>query len=103
MNNFKVNNPRTDFSFEIEFTKAYKEAKRKYSHPAQLELAALNAQYPAILHPIQKEDLLAGRIQFGAVGLGIQHQTGGFGFYIDRPRITGALQHASGTRHIEKG
>lgn len=103
MNNFKVNNPRTDFSFEIEFTKAYKEAKRKYSHPAQLELAALNAQYPAILHPIQREDLLAGRIQFGAVGLGIQHQTGGFGFYIDRPRIIDALQHASGTLAYREG
>ena len=103
MNHFKVNNPRKDFSYEIAFTKAYKEAKRKYSHPAQLELAALQAQFPAILHPIQKEDLIAGRIEFGAVGLGIQHQTGGFGFYIDRPRITYALQHESGSLAYREG
>lgn len=103
MNHFKVKNPRTDFSFEIAFTKAYKAAKKKYTHPAQLELAALNAQYPAILHPIQKEDLLAGRVEFGAVGLGIQHQTGGFGFYIDRPRITNALQHENGSLAYREG
>lgn len=103
MNHFKVKNPRKDFSFEIEFTKAYKTAKKKFNHPAQLELAALNAQYPAILHPIQREDLIAGRVEFGAVGLGIQHQTGGFGFYVDRARITQALQHESGSLAYREG
>ena len=97
MNHCKVKNPRKDFLFEIEFTKAYKSAKNNYSHPAQLELAALKAQYPAILHPIESEDLIAGRIEFGAVGLGIQHQTGGFGFYIDESRISEALEHQSGS------
>lgn len=103
MNHFKVKNPRTDFSFEIAFTRAYKEAKKKYSHPAQLELAALNAQYPAILHPIQREDRIAGRVEFGAVGLGIQHQTGGYGFFLDRPRITEALQHQTGSLAYREG
>lgn len=103
MNHFKVKNPRKDFSYEIAFTRAYKEAKRKYTHPAQIELAALQAQFPAILHPIQREDLIAGRVEFGAVGLGIQHQTGGFGFYIDRPRITHALQHESGSLAYREG
>lgn len=103
MNHFKVKNPRTDFSFEIAFTKAYKEAKKKYSHPAQIELAALHAQYPAILHPIQEEDLFAGRIEFGAVGLGIQHQTGGYGFFIDRARITDALHHQTGSLSYREG
>lgn len=96
MNNFKVKNPRTDLSFEIAFTKAYREAVKKYNHPAQIELACLKAQYPAILHPIQDEDVLAGRVQAGLVGLGIQGQTGGYGYYIDEPRVTAALEKETG-------
>ena len=72
MNHFKVKNPRKDLSFEIAFTKAYRDAVKRYTHPAQIELACLRAQYPAILHPIQEEDLLAGRVEAGLVGLGIQ-------------------------------
>ncbi len=96
MNNFKVEHPRTDLSFEIAFTKAYRDAVKKYTHPAQIELACLRAQYPAILHPIQDEDVIAGRVQAGLVGLGIQGQTGGYGYYIDEPRVTEALEQASG-------
>lgn len=96
MNNFKVKNPRTDLSFEIAFTKAYRDAVKKYTHPAQIELACLRAQYPAILHPIQDEDVLAGRVQAGLVGLGIQGQTGGYGYYIDEPRVTAALEKETG-------
>ena len=70
MNNWKVNNPRTNLNFEIEFTKAYREAVKKYDHPAQIEAACLRAQFPAILHPIQEEDLLAGRIQMGKSRMG---------------------------------
>lgn len=96
MNNFKVKCPRTDLEFEIAFTKAYREAVRRYTHPAQIELACLRAQYPAILHPIQEEDVIAGRVQAGLVGLGIQGQTGGYGYYIDEPRVTEALERAEG-------
>ena len=96
MNNFKVKNPRTDLAFEIAFTKAYRDAAKKYTHPAQIELACLRAQYPAILHPIQDEDVLAGRVQAGLVGLGIQGQTGGYGYYIDEPRVTAALEKETG-------
>ena len=71
MNHWKVRNPREDLSFEINFTKAHREAVTAYSHPAQIELALLKAQYPAILMPIEETDILAGRIQFGLVGLGI--------------------------------
>ena len=92
MNNFKVKNPRTDLEFEIAFTKAHRDAVKKYTHPAQIELACLRAQYPAILHPIQDEDVIAGRVQAGLVGLGIQGQTGGYGYYIDEPRVTAALE-----------
>lgn len=96
MNNFKVNNPRTDLLFEISFTKAYRDAVKRYRHPAQIELACLQAQYPAILHPIQEEDVIAGRVQAGLVGLGIQGQTGGYGYYIDEPKVTAALEQEAG-------
>jgi len=96
VNRWKVKNPRADLSFEIAFTKAFREAKRKYSHPAQIELACLKAQYPAILMPIEDDDVLAGRIQFGLIGYGIQGQTGGTGYYIDEPRVTEALEFQSG-------
>ena len=103
MNHFKVKNTRQGMDFEIAFTKAYKEAREKYAHPAQVELACLQAQYPAILHPIQEEDLFAGRLDFGAVGLGIQHQTGGFGFFIDEARVTWALEHETGSAAYREG
>jgi pyruvate-formate lyase len=96
MNHWKVRNPRKDLSFEINFTKAHREAVAAYSHPAQIELALLKAQYPAILMPIEEQDILAGRIQFGLVGLGIQGQTGGTGYYIDEVRVTEALEFANG-------
>ena len=92
MNNFKVKNPRKDLRFEIAFTHAYRDAVDRYSHPAAIEAACLRAQFPAILHPIQDEDLLAGRIQMGVVGLGIQHQTGGFGFYANEEKLVAELE-----------
>ena len=46
MNHFKVKNPRTDLSFEIAFTKAYRDAVKRYTHPAQIELACLRAPVP---------------------------------------------------------
>jgi pyruvate-formate lyase len=96
MNHWKVKNPRPDLSFEIAFTRAFREAKRLYTHSAQIELACLKAQYPAILMPIEDEDVIAGRVQFGLVGYGIQGQTGGTGYYIDEPRVTEALEFQAG-------
>lgn len=103
MNNFKVKERRRGLDFEVTFTRAYKEARQKYSHPAQIELACLRAQYPAILHPIEDGDLFAGRQDFGAVGLGIQHQTGGFGFFIDEARVVRALEHEPGSAAYREG
>ncbi len=96
MNHWKVKNPRSDLSFEIAFTNAFREAKNKYTHPAQIELACLKAQYPAIFMPIEDDDVIAGRIQFGLIGYGIQGQTGGTGYYIDEPRVTEALEFQAG-------
>ncbi len=97
MNNFKVKEKRKNLLFEIEFTNVYRLAKKKYSHPAQIELECLKAQYPAILHEVEDRDLFAGRIEFGAVGLGIQHQTGGFGYFMEEPRVTAELERAQGS------
>lgn len=98
MNNWKVKNPRKDLSFEIAFTKAYKEAKLKYSHIAQIELAAMEAQFPAIMHEIEDGDLFAGRIQMGIVGLGAQHQSGGFCYYADLAKIAYLLANQTGNQ-----
>ena len=43
MNNFKVKNKRKDMRFEINFTNTYREAKRRFSHPARLNLNTSNA------------------------------------------------------------
>lgn len=96
MNHFKVKNKRPNLQFEIEFTRQYKQAKNEFSHPAEVELVCLRAQFPAILHEIEEDDLFAGRIEFGAVGLGIQHQTGGFGYYMDEPRVVAELENERG-------
>lgn len=96
MNNFKVRNPRQDLRFEIAFTAAHRAAVKRYTHPAEIEVACLRAQYPAVLHPIQDEDLIAGRVQMGFVGLGIQHQTGGYGFYINEERVVQELEGRAG-------
>ena len=63
MNNYKVKNPRKDLTFEIAFTKAHRDALKKYDRIEEIELACRKAQYPAILHPIQDEDVLAGRVE----------------------------------------
>ena len=96
MNHWKVQNPRQDLSSEIAFTQAYRAALKRYTHPAEIELAMLRAQYPAIMHPIEDNDVLAGRVEFGLVGYGIQGQTGGTGYYIDEPRVVQALEFAEG-------
>ena len=97
MNNFKVNNPRKNLQFEINFTNAHRQIMRKYTHIAEIEAACLRAQFPAILHPIQEEDLIAGRFQMGLAGLGIQHQTGGFGFYINEDAVVDELEQGGGS------
>ncbi|MDR3050372.1 MAG: hypothetical protein LBU67_01450 [Oscillospiraceae bacterium] len=96
MNKFKVANPRKDLELEIRFTDTYRRVVAQYAHPAQVELACIRAQYPAVMHPIEDTDLLAGRIQMGLVGLGIQQQTGGFGYYMDEDAMVARLENAGG-------
>ena len=96
MNNYKVKNPRKDLTFEIAFTKAHRDALKKYDRIEEIELACRKAQYPAILHPIQDEDVLAGRVQMGYVGFGMEHQTGGFGFYCNEKKLVELLEQQTG-------
>lgn len=96
MNNFKVRHPRENLDLEIEFTRVYREAVRALKHPAEIELACLRAQYPGVFHPIEDTDLIAGRIQMGLVGLGIQQQTGGFGYYMDENAMVERLENTGG-------
>lgn len=102
MNHFKIAHPRQNLELEIAFTKTYREAVNTYRHPAQIELACMKAQYPAVYHPIQEEDLLAGRIQMGLVGLGIQQQTGGFGYYIDEDAMVRHLESTAGSAYYRE-
>lgn len=98
MNHYKVENPRKNLEAEIHFTKAYRKAKKKYKdNKYQLEVECMKAQYPTLLHPIEKNDVLAGRHEFGPVGFGIQHQTGGFGFYIHEDEVVQELEHGTGS------
>jgi hypothetical protein len=45
MNNFKVNNPRRNLQFEIDFTNAHRDAIVKFTHPAKTEAECLRADY----------------------------------------------------------
>jgi pyruvate-formate lyase len=47
--------------------------------------------------PIQDEDIIAGRVQFGLVGYGLQGPTGGVGYYIDEKKAANALESQAGT------
>ncbi|HIS51365.1 MAG TPA: hypothetical protein IAC15_01330 [Candidatus Onthomonas avicola] len=96
MNQYKVKHPRGDLSFEIAFTKAHRDAVRQYDRIEQIEVACRRAQYPAILHPVQEEDVLAGRVEMGYVGFGMEHQTGGFGFYCNEKKLVELLETQAG-------
>ncbi len=95
MNNFKVKEPRNNLQYEINFTKTYREAIERYNTAEEIEVACLKAQFPGALHPIEDDDIIAGRLQMGAVGLGIQGQTGGFGYYIDETKVVHELEYSS--------
>jgi len=98
MNHFKVQNPRKNLQVEIDFTNQYRKIKEKWKdNKYKIEVESMKAMYPAILHPIESNDVLAGRHEFGPVGFGIQHQTGGFGFYIHEDQVINELENASGS------
>jgi hypothetical protein len=95
--NYKIKNKRQDLSFEINFTHSYRKYKKQCKTPTELELKMLRIQYPAILQEIEDDDIFAGRVEFGKVGLGIQTQTGGFGYYIDEAAVIHELEHKPGS------
>ena len=98
MNHFKVASPRTNLEVEIAFTKAYRRILKQWrGNKYKIEAECMKAMYPAILHPIEEQDVLAGRHEFGPVGFGIQHQTGGFGFYIHEDEVVKELENGAGS------
>ncbi|MDR1392364.1 MAG: hypothetical protein LBJ62_00080 [Bifidobacteriaceae bacterium] len=102
MKNFKVAKPRQGLDFEIAFTAAHRAAVERFSHPAEIELACMRAQYPAIFNPIEDGDLIAGRVRFGLVGWGIQDQTVGTGYYMDQDRLVRFLEDSTGGPRIRQ-
>jgi pyruvate-formate lyase len=98
MRHYKVKHSRPDLGFEIAFTAAHRQATREPRHPAELELAMMRVQYPAILMPIEDDDLIAGRIQYGLAGWGVQDQTGGSGYYCVEPEVAQAIVTGEGSR-----
>ena len=101
--NWKVKNRRQDLWYEIHFTRAYRELKKKYLSPVELEVEVMKLQYPAIFHEVEEQDLFAGRIEFGKVGFGIQTQTGGFGYYIDEKAVIQEIEHKPGSAAYREG
>jgi pyruvate-formate lyase len=63
-------------SFERHLTKVHQ--AHATAHPAERELAMLQAQFPAVLQPIAEDDLLAGRIFYSLVSF--SPEPGGLGY-----------------------
>ncbi len=71
-------NPLT-FSLEFTFTKTY---QLNYNLPPALrEAECLKAIMPSMMQPLQKGDLLAGRIHLPLVGFALSPEPGGFAYY----------------------
>ena len=86
---------QTDLSMEIQFTDAYRQ--HKDDHLAIREAMCLKAQYPAICTPIQKHDLIAGRIEWGLVGFSPHNGPpgAGYGYYCYDEPIINAIQEGN--------
>lgn len=82
-------NPSNRFQFEMEFTEVY--AKYRLAPIATREVECLKAQYPAILKPIQENDLFAGRMEYPLVGFS-PHNPGGLAYYCDFQKLEALLR-----------
>jgi pyruvate-formate lyase len=87
------------FALEFEFTEIYR--AHATDHPAIREAACLKVLYPALFEPIRKGDLFAGRINYRAVGFGLELASGGPGYYCHDYQLNNGLNRISspnGTR-----
>ena len=84
-----------DFSMELNFTDAYKRSREM--HVALREAACLQAQFPAVLTPIQKSDRLAGRVEWGAVGFSPHNGPPdcGYAYFCNEPKIIDAIENGA--------
>ena len=55
--NWKVKERRPDLWYEIQFTRKYRELKKKCKNIIELELEVMKLQYPAIFHEVEEQDL----------------------------------------------
>jgi pyruvate-formate lyase len=75
----KVRDQGADFQLELAFTAAYRDNLE--AHPAVREARCLQVLFPALFEPIRPGDRFAGRIAYRQVGFGLEHASGGPGFY----------------------
>jgi len=67
------------FEQELRFTQTY---KQNINAPIAIrEALCLMEQFPAVFAPMQQDDLLAGRLQFGWIGFGLEGGSGGTAGY----------------------
>ncbi|MGE5676072.1 MAG: pyruvate formate lyase family protein [Mycobacterium leprae] len=81
----------TKFATELRFTETYR--RYQHEHPAIREAMCLRAQFPAILRPMEADDLFAGRIDYASVGF--SPQDGGMAYYCMFGNLERALQDGS--------
>ncbi len=70
---------RRNFDLELAFTNTYRQYQK--AHIAIREAMCLRVLFPALLEPIRPGDLFAGRIAYRDVGFGLDHASGGPGYY----------------------
>ncbi len=75
----KVRQSSKNFSLELAFTNTYRQYQK--AHIAIREAMCLRVLFPALLEPLRPGDLFAGRIAYRHVGFGLDHASGGPGYY----------------------
>lgn len=77
------------FAQECQFTQTYQQYQ--HAHPALREAACLQVQFPAILTPLQADDVIAGALAYPAIGFSPQYWHSDWmdrtGYYCDEPRL----------------
>jgi pyruvate-formate lyase len=77
--------PVRPLEMELEFTDVYRQ--HEHEHVAIREAHCLRVMYPKVLGEIREADLLAGRVNYGAVGFGLEISNGGVGYDCQFGRI----------------
>ncbi|MFO1477943.1 MAG: pyruvate formate lyase family protein [Verrucomicrobiota bacterium] len=84
-------NPEELFSLELAFTDAFR--ANRAAPIEKRELACLRVLFPALLQPVQPDDLFAGRIRYPFAGF--SPECGGLGYYCREAEIERLLSTAA--------